>query len=235
MVSLRDDLRIQDRLFVLRDEAYGDFTAKLAPNVPRERVIGVRTPELRTLAKELSGTAEASAFLKELPHFYLEENHLHGFLLERIKDYDACVEALDDFLPFVDNWATCDCIGPACFKRNHARLIGDVRRWLKCDPLYTKRFAIRMLMNHFLDEDFRPEYLDRVAGIETEEYYLRMMQAWYFATALAKQYEAALPYIEQKRLAPWTHNKAIQKAVESYRVSDERKAYLKTLKVKSQK
>ncbi len=225
-------MNIQDRLFALQDGKYRDFNAALIPNVPKEHVIGVRTPELRKLARELSGTAEASAFLRELPHFYLEENHLHGFLLERIKDYDACVAALDAFLPFVDNWATCDCIGPACFRRNHMRLIGDARRWLESDRLYAKRFAIRMLMNHFLDEDFRPEYPDWVAGIETEEYYLRMMQAWYFATALAKQYDAALPYIERKRLEPWTHNKAIQKAAESFRVSDGRKAYLKTLKVK---
>ena len=211
----RDSMNIQDRLFALQDGKYRDFNAALIPNVPKEHVIGVRTPELRKLARELSGTAEASAFLGELPHFYLEENHLHGFLIERIKDYDACVAALDAFLPF-----------------DHARLIGDARRWLESDRLYTKRFAIRMLMNHFLDEDFRPEYPGWVAGIETEEYYLRMMQAWYFATALAKQYEAALPYIEQKRLESWTHDKAIQKAVESFRVSDERKAYLKTLKVK---
>ena len=228
-------MNVRDRLFTLRDEAYGDFTAKLVPNVPRGNIIGVRVPALRKLAKELSGSAEAAAFLKTLPHAYLEENHLHGFLIERIRDYGQCLAALDAFLPFIDNWATCDSIGPACLGRDRARLIGDVRRWLDSERLYTKRFAIRMLMNHFLEEDFRPEYLDWVAGIETEEYYLRMMQAWYFATALAKQYEAALPYIEQKRLAPWTHNKAIQKAVESYRVSDGRKAYLKTLKAKNQK
>ena len=226
-------MNIQDRLFALQDGKFRDFNAALIPNIEKERVIGVRTPELRKLARELSGTAEASAFLRELPHFYLEENHLHGFLLERIKDYDACVAALDAFLPFVDNWATSDCIGPACFRRNHMRLIGDARRWLESDRLYAKRFAIRMLMNHFLDADFRPEYLARVAAIRTEEYYLGMMQAWYFATALAKQYEAALPYIEQGRLEPRTHNKAIQKAVESRRVSEARKAYLKTLRRKA--
>ena len=233
MESLRDDLSIHDRLFGLRDGAYGEFTAKLVPNIPRENIIGVRTPALRSLAKELSGTAEASAFLAALPHRYLEENHLHGFLIERLRDYDACVEALDAFLPHVDNWATCDCIGPACFKKNRARLIVDVRRWLDSEHLYTKRFAIRMLMNHFLDEDFCPEYPAWVAAIRTEEYYLRMMQAWYFATALAKQYGAALPYIEEERLEPWTHNKAIQKAVESYRISAVQKAYLKTLRRKT--
>ena len=223
-------MKLLDRLFALRDEAYGDFTAKLVPNVPREHVIGVRTPALRELAKELSGTSEAADFLAALPHTYLEENHLHGFLIERIRDYHACIAALDAFLPYIDNWASCDCIGPGCFKKNHGRLLVDVRRWLFSEKLYTKRFAIRMLMNHFLDADFRPEYLDLVAAIQTDEYYLCMMQAWYFATALAKQYDAALPYLEQKRLAPWTHNKVIQKAVESYRITDAQKAYLRTLK-----
>ena len=223
-------MNVRDRLFAMRELPYRDFTAKLIPNAPKERVIGVRTPALRSLAKELSGTPEAAEFLRVLPHFYLEENHLHGFLLERIRDYDACVAALDAFLPFVDNWASCDCISPACFKKKRERLIGDTRRWLDSGRLYTRRFAIRTLMNHFLDADFCPAYLDWVAGIETEEYYLRMMQAWYFATALAKQYDAALPYIEQKRLDPWTHSKAIQKAVESFRVPDEHKAYLRTLR-----
>ncbi len=225
-------MNIRERLFALRDGEYRAFTAKLVPDVEDARVIGVRTPALRALARELSGTAEAAAFLAELPHFYLEENHLHGFLVERVRDYGACVRALDAFLPFVDNWATCDCVSPACFRKNRARLIEDVRRWLGSEALYPRRFAIRMLMNHFLEEDFRPAYPDWVAGIETEEYYLRMMQAWYFATALAKQYEAALPYLERRRLAPWTHNKAIQKAVESDRIGAEQKAYLKTLKIK---
>ena len=224
--------RICGRLFALRDETYGDFSAKLIPTADRDRIIGVRTPALRALAKELAGTAEAEEFLRALPHPYLEENHLHAFLIERIRDYDACVAALDAFLPFVDNWATCDCMSPACFKKQHARLIRDVRRWLDSDALYTVRFGLRMLMNHFLDGDFRPEYLDWAAEPETEAYYLRMMQAWYFATALAKQYEAALPFLESRRLEAWTHNKAIQKAVESYRNSDGQKAYLRTLRVK---
>jgi DNA alkylation repair enzyme. len=233
MEPLCGNLSIRERLFALQDENYRDFSAKLVPNIDSARVIGVRSPALRSLAKELSGTEEAAAFLEALPHDYLEENHLHGFLIESIRDYDACVKALDAFLPFVDNWATCDCIGPACFSRNHVRLIEDVRRWLESDALYTKRFAIRMLMNHFLDGDFRREFMDWVAAIETEEYYLRMMQAWYFATALAKQYGDALPFIESCRLEPWTHNKAIQKAVESRRLGDEQKAYLKTLKVRT--
>ena len=223
---------VQKELFALRDEAYGDFTAKLIPTMDRERVIGVRTPALRAFAKDFAKRPEAAEFLKELPHFYLEENALHAFLIERSRDYDACIAALDAFLPYVDSWATCDSLSPACFKKNHTRLISDVRRWLDSDRLYTARFGLGMLMAHFLDGDFAPEYLDWVAAIETEEYYLRMMQAWYFATALAKQYDAALPYLENRRLDPWTHNKTIQKAVESYRITDEQKAYLKTLRIK---
>ena len=223
---------IQERLFALRDEEYRAFSAKLLPTLDAESILGVRSPELRALAQELSGTAPAAAFLGALPHRFHEENCLHGFLIERIRDYDACVKALDAFLPFVDNWAVCDCMNPPCLRRQRERLLADARRWLDSGELYTVRFALRMLMAHFLDGDFRPEILAWAAEIETEEYYLRMMQAWFFATALAKQYEAALPYLEQGRLEPWTHNRAIRKAVESYRISAEQKAYLKTLKIK---
>ena len=223
---------LQARLFALRDEGYRDFTAKLLPTVEKERIIGIRTPDLRAFAKDFAKEPEAAAFLRELPHVYFEENGLHAFLIEKIRGYDECIAALDAFLPFVDNWATCDSLSPACFKKNHERLIADALRWLESERLYTVRFGIGVLMGHFLDGDFRPEYLERVAAIETEEYYLRMMQAWYFATALAKQYEAAVPYLEGRRLAPWTHNKTIQKAVESYRVTDGQKAYLKTLRGK---
>ena len=225
---------LQEKLFALRDEGYRDFSSKLIPSVPTERVIGIRTPALRAFAKDFAKTPEAADFLRALPHFYLEENNLHAFLIERIRDYDACVAALDAFLPYVDNWATCDLMSPKALGRDRARLIGDVRRWMASGQLYTVRFGIGVLMAHFLDEDFRPEYLDAVAAIETEEYYLRMMQAWYFATALAKQYEAALPVLEAGRLEPWTHNKAIQKACESRRISAERKTYLKTLKKKKE-
>ncbi len=225
---------LQEKLFALRDEGCRDFTAGLVPTVDRERIIGIRTPALRAFAADFAKTPEAAAFLRALPHFYLEENHLHAFLIERIRDYDACVAALDAFLPFVDNWATCDSMSPRVLGRNRARLAGDVRRWMASGQLYTVRFGIRMLMAHFLDEDFRPESLDAVAAIETEEYYLRMMQAWYFATALAKQYEAALRILEARRLEPWTHNKAIQKACESRRISAQQKAYLKTLKIKKE-
>ena len=223
---------VQKELFALRDEGYRDFTAKLIPTVDKARVIGVRTPALRAFARDFAKGPEAADFLRELPHFYLEENGLHASLVNAIRDYDACIAALDTFLPYVDNWATCDSLSPACFKKNHTRLISDVRRWLDSDRLYTVRFGIGVLMAHFLDGDFAPEYLDWAAAIETEEYYLCMMQAWYFATALAKQYDAALPYLENRRLDPWTHNKTIQKAVESYRITDEQKAYLKTLRIK---
>ncbi len=223
---------LQKRLFALQDPAYRDFSAKLMPTVDRERVIGVRTPLLRAFAKDFAKEAEAERFLRSLPHFYFEENGLHAFLIEGIRDYGACVAALDAFLPFVDNWATCDSLRPACFGKHREALIHDVRRWMDSGALYTVRFGIGMLMTHFLDADFRPEYPAWVAAVETEEYYLRMMQAWYFATALAKQYEAALPWLEEGRLAPWTRNKTIQKALESFRISDERKAYLRSLRTK---
>ena len=223
---------VQEALFALRDETYGDFTAKLIPTVDRERIIGVRAPALQRFAKDFAKSPGAADFLQALPHFYLEENGLHAALVNGIRDYDACIAALDAFLPYVDNWATCDSLGPACFQKQHARLIEDVRRWMASGRLYTVRFGIGVLMAHFLDGDFSPEYLDWVAEIETEEYYLRMMQAWYFATALAKQYGAALPYLENRRLDHWTHNRTIQKAVESRRISDEKKGYLRTLRRK---
>ncbi|MCR5576643.1 MAG: DNA alkylation repair protein [Oscillospiraceae bacterium] len=222
---------VRERLFALRDEEYRAFSVKLLPTLDKETVLGVRSPALRAMAKELSGTETAAAFLAQLPHRYHEENCLHAFLIERIRDYDACVAALDAFQPRVDNWAVCDCMNPPCLRKKRERLLADTRRWLDSGALYTMRFALRMLMAHFLDADFRPEVLDWAAEIETEEYYLRMMQAWFFATALAKRWDETLPYIEG-RLEPWTHNKAIRKAVESDRISAERKAYLKTLKIK---
>ena len=223
---------VQERLFALRDEGYRDFTAKLIPTVDKARVIGVRTPALRAFARDFAKGPEAVDFLRELPHFYLEENGLHASLVNAIRDYDACIAALDAFLPYVDNWATCDSLGPACFQKNHARLIGDIRRWMESGRLYTVRFGLGMLMAHFLDGDFSPEYLDWVAAIESEEYYLRMMQAWYFAPAMAKQYDDALPVLENSRREPWTTNKTIQKAVGSRRISDEKKGYLRTLRRK---
>ena len=221
---------LQARLFSMQDEAYRDFQCKLMPTVPPETVIGVRTPALRDLAKELSGTPEAEAFLSELPHRYYEENNLHGFLLCRIKDFDACLAAVERFLPYVDNWATCDTLSPKAFARKPEALLEPIRRWLASAHVYTCRFGIGCLMRWFLDERFSPEYPATVAAIRSEEYYVNMMIAWYFATALAKQYDAALPYLEQRRLDPWVHNKTIQKACESFRVPQERKRYLKSLK-----
>lgn len=223
-------MTVRERLFALRDEKYADFSAKLNPTLPGECFIGVRTPAIRALAKELRGTNEAAEFLKELPHKYFDENNLHAALVEGMKDYSACIAALDAFLPYVDNWATCDMMTPKVFKKHLPELIPEIRRWMGSDQPYTVRFGIEMLMAFYLDGAFRPEYLREVAIIRSEEYYVNMMIAWYFATALAKQYDAALPYIEEQRLEPWTHNKAIQKAIESYRISDEQKAYLRTLK-----
>ena len=223
---------IQERLFALQDPAYRDFTAPLLPNLPRETIIGVRTPALRRLAKELKQEGKAGEFLRLLPHAYFEENGLHAALLCLEKDFERCLEELERFLPFIDNWATCDGLNPDCFKKHHGELIKRVPAWLASTHTYTIRFGVGVLMNHFLDGDFRPEYLDWVAAIRSEEYYVNMMRAWYFATALAKQYEAAYPFLLQRRLDRWTHNKAIQKAVESYRITPEQKADLKLLRWK---
>lgn len=223
---------IQAELFALRDGEYGDFNAKLIPSIDRRRVIGVRTPELRAMAKRLHGTAQAEEFLHALPHEYFEENQLHAFLLEYEKDYSALIAALDAFLPCVDNWATCDQMNPKSLGRNKEALLAKIREWLASGRCYTMRYAIGQLMRWYLDADFKPEYADMVAAVRSEEYYVRMMAAWYFATALAKQYDAVLPYFTERKLDAWTHNKAIQKAVESYRVSDEHKTALRRLKVK---
>ena len=225
-------MSIRETLFSLREEKFAAFQARLIPNVAPERVIGVRTPALRKLAKTLRGSGQAEEFLKALPHEFFEENNLHAFLLCEMKDFEACVQAVEDFLPYVDNWATCDQMSPGVFRKNKQALLPHIRRWIASERCYTRRFGIGMLMSHFLDEDFREEYLSLVSDIRSEEYYVNMMIAWYFATALAKQYEAALPYLENRRLAPWVHNKAIQKALESFRVSDEHKAYLRTLKIR---
>ena len=224
--------KIQSQLFELQDVEYREFQRKLMPTVNPETVIGVRTPELRKLAKEFSKTLEAEEFIKILPHKYYEENNLHGFLIEAIKDYDQVIKAIDGFLPYVDNWATCDLMSPKVFKKHLPELYEKIKVWLKSNWTYTVRFGIEMLMSFFLDDHFQPEMPDLVAGVRSKEYYVNMMVAWYFATALAKQYDAALPYIREQRLDKWAHNKAIQKAIESYRISDEAKAYLRTLKMK---
>lgn len=223
---------IQAELFALCDGKYGDFNAKLIPSIDRRRVIGVRTQELRAMANRLHGTAQAEEFLHALPHEYFEENQLHAFLLEYERDYSALIAALDAFLPCVDNWATCDQMNPKSLGRNKEALLAKIREWLASGRCYTVRYAIGQLMRWYLDADFKPEYADMVAAVRSEEYYVRMMAAWYFATALAKQYDAVLPYFTERKLDAWTHNKAIQKAVESYRVSDEHKTALRRLKVK---
>ncbi len=223
---------IRDELFGLRDEKYGEFQAKLLPTVDPASIIGVRTPELRKLAKKMAKREEIGEFLGALPHQCFDENQLHAFVVSQMKDFSACLKEVDRFLPYVDNWATCDQMSPKVFKKHRAELLTAIRRWIGSGETYTVRFAVGMLMEHFLNEDFDPVYPEMVAAVRSEEYYVRMMVAWYFATALAKQYEAAVPFIEGQRLDAWTHNKTIQKAVESYRISPEQKAYLKGLKRK---
>lgn len=223
---------VRERLFEMQDPEYRAFHSKLIPTADPDSVIGVRTPQLRKFAKELARTPEAEDFLKSLPHLYYEENNLHGFLIEGIKDYERTVEALDAFLPYVDNWATCDTMSPNIFRKHLPQLLDKIHEWLASDHAYTVRFAIGMLMRFYLDDAFSAGYLQLVAGVKSREYYVNMMIAWYFATALAKQREAVLPYFEKCVLDPWTHNKAIQKAVESRRIDPEDKAYLRTLKVK---
>lgn len=220
-----------ERLMELQDTGYRDMQKKIIPTVDPDSIIGVRTPALRALAKEMLKSGDYKSFLNELPHKYFEENQLHAFILSGMKDFDECMDELEKFLPFVDNWATCDQMSPKIFKKHKDELLKHIKVWIKSDKTYTVRFGVGMLMEHFLDDDFDLKYPEMAARIRSDEYYVNMMIAWYFATALAKQYESIIPFIEQKRLAPWTHNKAIQKSVESYRITDEQKAYLKSLKV----
>ena len=222
---------IQDKLYALQDKKYRDFQGKLIPTVAPDTIIGVRTPDLRTLAKELAKQKDIGTFLDTLPHTYFDENQLHAFILSELKDYDQCIQRIKEFLPYIDNWATCDQLSPKAFKKHKAELLKEIKTWLKSDKTYTVRFAVGMLMQHYLDDDFKSDYPKLVAAIKSDEYYINMMRAWYFATALAKQYDAIIPYIEQKKLDPWTHNKAIQKAVESYRITPEQKEYLKTFRL----
>ena len=221
---------IQTRLFALRDEKNAAFVAKLIPNISPENILGVRTPALRKLAKELWKSGDPAPFMAALPHAYFEENGLHAFFLEQIKDFDACLAELERFLPWVDNWATCDSMSPPVFRKHRAALLPHIRRWLASGQTYTTRYGVKLLMDHFLDGDFRPEYLHMVSVIESEEYYVNTMRAWYFATALAKQWDSTLPLLAERRLDAWTHNKTIQKAVESYRISPERKTLLRGLR-----
>ena len=226
---------IRRKLFSLQDIKYRDFQAKLIPGTDTETMIGVRTPALRKLAKQMLKREEIGEFLQDLPHRYFDENQLHAFIISGIREYGKCMEELERFLPYVDNWATCDQMSPVVFKKHKQELLSEIGEWLGSAHTYTVRFGIGMLMQHFLDEDFDPAYPELVAGVRSEEYYVNMMIAWYFATALAKQYDAVLPYIEGRRLDPWVHNKTIQKAIESYRVSDEQKKYLRSLKMPAPK
>lgn len=214
-----------------RDERYAEFQSRLIPTIPADTIIGVRTPALRKLAKEFAKDERCGDFLRELPHGFFEENQLHGFIVSEIKDFGECVEQLERFLPYIDNWATCDQTSPKCFKKHKAELLPLIRKWLEADHVYTVRFGIGMLMQHFLDEDFKPEYAALVAGIRSDEYYINMEIAWYMATALAKQWDAAIPYLETAALDKYTHALTIRKACESYRISPEQKEYLKTLRI----
>lgn len=224
-------MNIKEELLALQDISYADFQAKLTPNIPRELFIGVRVPELRKLAKKVAEEPETSKFLRELPHKYYDENMLHGLIISEIKDYDACIEAVDIFLPYVDNWAVCDIMSPKIFKKNKTALLEKIKEWSASEKTYTCRFGIEMLMSHFLDDDFKPEYLEIPLSVNSEDYYVKMMIAWFFATALAKQWDATIKHMEDQRLDPWTHNKAIQKARESRRITLKEKEYLKSLKV----
>ena len=223
-------MTVRDRLLAARDTKNAAFQAKLTPGVAKEKFLGVRVPELRKIEKALRGTTEAEEFLRTLPHKYYDENILHGIFISNMKGYDEVLAALEKFLPYVDNWAVCDTLRPAVFKKRKDGLIEKVKAWIASEEVYTCRFGMGILMAYFLDEDFLPEYLELPATVESEEYYINMMAAWYYATALAKQWEATVPYIGQGRLSPWVHNKTIQKARESYRITDEQKEYLKTLK-----
>ena len=222
---------IEAELFRLQDKKYASFHAKLIPTVETERIIGVRTPALRSFAKRLAKDEDTVLFLECLPHQYYDENQLHAFVISLEKDFYKCVEEVEAFLPFIDNWATCDQLSPKAFKKEPEKLLPYIDTWIRSDRVYTVRFAIGMLMEHFLGERFHPKYADMVAAVRSDEYYINMMIAWYFATALAKQYTSILPYLEEKKLDDWTHNKTIQKCVESNRISTEQKAYLKTLRI----
>ena len=222
---------LQQNLFGMRDAAYAAFIAKLTPGFPPSHFIGVRVPLLRTIARSFAKEEAASQrFLSHLPHSYYEEDMLHGMLISLVKDYDRCLDLTDRFLPYVDNWAVCDTLSPKVFAKHKAQLLENILRWSSSSHTYTCRFGLRMLMTHFLDDSFSADFLEIPAAIRSEEYYVKMMVAWFFATSLAKQWEATLPYLENRQLDPWTHRKTIQKAIESYRIPPERKDYLRTLR-----
>lgn len=223
--------KIQAELFELQDEKYRDFHSKLIPDMEKENIIGIRTPVLRKYAKQFAKTEDAAAFLQDILHTYYEENNLHMMLITSIKEYDKCLKEIEKFLPYIDNWATCDLLAPKCFAGHKEELLPHIKQWIHSGETYTIRYGIGMLMRLYLDEDFKPEYADLVAGVTSEEYYVNMMIAWYMATALAKQWDAIISYVEEHRFSDWLHRKTIQKAVESYRITDEQKGYLRSLRV----
>lgn len=221
---------IFQKLYELKDERYQAFSCKLVPNVAKEKILGVQIPKIKNLAKQFFGSQEAQNFVVEMPHYYLEENILHACLISQIKDFEKCMQEIDKFLPFIDNWAVCDTFSPQCFKGNPKPLLKAIQKWLQSSHAYTVRFAIKTLMSCFLDEQFDPKFLQMVAQVKSDDYYVNMMIAWYFATALAKQYADAIKFIESKSLSKWVHNKTIQKARESLRITKQQKAHLQTLK-----
>ena len=221
---------LQQQLFALQDKTYREFHSKLMPDTDKETVIGIRIPVLRKFAREFARRLEAREFLQQLPHQYYEENNLHMMLIIAEKDYEKCLAEVERFVPYIDNWATCDMPAPKCFAKHKQELLPKVEEWIASEETYTIRYGIDLLMALYLDEDFRPEYLKLAASVTSEEYYVKMVIAWYFATALAKQWDSTIPYIEQRRLSDWVHRKTIQKAVESYRITKEQKDYLRTLK-----
>jgi len=223
-------MTLRNELEAVQDGAYREFQSKLVPNVPPETILGVRTPDLRRIAKDVFESSDCDAFIADLPHRYYEENLIHFFVIAMIRDFDACVKAVEAFLPYVDCWPVSDQATPKSFRKHHEKLLPYVKKWIASEHVYTARFGLRMLMNEFLDADFKEEYLALAAGKTGDDYYLKMMVAWFFATALAKQYDETVPYLEDHRLPEWTHKKAIQKALESFRVTPEHKAYLKTLR-----
>ena len=224
--------KVQQDLFTMQDLKYRDFHAKLMPTVDKDSVIGVRVPMLRAYAKKFGKTEEAKQFLEILPHQYYEENNLHGLLIDQMKDYELCIEELIRFLPYINNWATCDILSVKAVKGHLDSYIKNIYQWLESDYTYTIRFGINMLMRYYLEEEFKIEYPEKVAAIRSEEDYVNMVRAWYFATALAKKYDQVLPFLEEQKMDVWTHNKTIQKAIESYRITLEQKEYLRTLKIK---
>ena len=222
--------QVYEMLLKVKDDNYKEFMSKLVPNISLDSILGVRTPEMREIAKEVFNSSFKDEFLNDIPHKYYEENIIHMFVVSLIKDFDECIKELDKFLKYVDCWPVSDQASPKCFKKNHDKLLPVVKRWISSSHIYTSRFGMRILMNEYLDKDFKEEYLELVSSVKGDDYYLKMMQAWYFATALAKQYDSAIKYIENHKLDDWVHKKSIQKATESFRVSDEHKEYLKTLR-----